>query len=360
MKALKKILISLLIIVVLLVVVSFFLPGDFKVEKQVVIKAPMETVYSQIHDFRNVNHWGPWYEMDTAAEYTYEGEPGEVGSKMVWKSENPKVGNGQLVRESSEMGASIVNKLVNLDAGNEATDKYTFEQLEGGEVKVTWEVEGSFGNMPWHKYMLIIFKPMMEEMFEKGLANLKTYAEDPANQKPTEPETMQVNGFDAQIMNIEERTVVGIRTTIPANEFDSSDFAENYGKLGEFCGKNKIDPMGAPIAIYHSYDPEGMVDVTFAFPVAADATAPKSTDITIMKVPAAQVLEITYVGPYSGMEPTWMAVDGWLAEKGLMQAGEPWEEYIDDPANVAESELRTKIVIPVSPKAETPVVGNAG
>jgi len=54
-----------------------------------------------------------------------------------------------------------------------------------------------------------------------------------------------------------------------------------------------------------------------------------------------------YKGPYAEMAPAYDAMNKWIAEKGLEAAGIAYEVYYNSPAEVPESELLTKIMLPV-------------
>ncbi len=54
-----------------------------------------------------------------------------------------------------------------------------------------------------------------------------------------------------------------------------------------------------------------------------------------------------YKGPYSGMEAVYNEIFKWIGEKGYQPAGVYYEYYYNSPQEVPESELLTKIVIPL-------------
>lgn len=359
MKALKKILISLLVIAVLLVVVSFFLPGHYSVKRTITVNAPYEQVIAQVNNFENWANWSPWAEKDSTIVNTFEGDINGDSYTMSWTSKESGVGSMTREEMSMEDAASSLKYKLAFTEPFESTsnNSFLFEKTEDGGVQVTWTDEGDMGNNPIAKYMGLFMDGMIGPDFEKGLENLKKYIEDPANQKTDEPAKMMINGFEAELSQGEAFNVIGIRKVLTMAELqDSSTFAENYGKMGAYCGANKITPVGPPAAIYYEYnEKDDKVDVMFAFPVAADVSKPeKDAEVQLTEVPAGQLLTVTYVGPYDQSKATWDAIDVWLQDMGMDYANAPWESYVSDPSNTPVDKLITKIVIPVGPAISEP------
>ena len=54
-----------------------------------------------------------------------------------------------------------------------------------------------------------------------------------------------------------------------------------------------------------------------------------------------------YKGPYNKMEPVYQAMTEWMVSQKYIPTGVAYEFYYNDPSQVPESELLTKIVFPV-------------
>src|SRR5690348_16360263 len=106
---LKIIGIVLLWLIALFLIVSAILPADYKVERSIVIKAPVSTVYEEVRYFKNFNYWSPWYSLDTTATIEITGTDGEVGAKYSWTSKKDDVGSGSMTRVSQEQNKSLVS-----------------------------------------------------------------------------------------------------------------------------------------------------------------------------------------------------------------------------------------------------------
>jgi len=110
--------------------------------------------------------------------------------------------------------------------------------------------------------------------------------------------------------------------------------------LGEECA-------GIPYVAYYNLDMTNM-DVEIGFPVAKPL--PASGDIKPGHGASGLCVEAMYKGPYSAMVMTYNYVAEWMHEHGYENAGPYYEYYYNSPMEVPESELLTKIVIPVRKK----------
>lgn len=62
---------------------------------------------------------------------------------------------------------------------------------------------------------------------------------------------------------------------------------------------------------------------------------------------AGKVLKTIHVGPYTSLKPTYDAMIAYIEANGYENNGNSWEEYIDDPTEVAPEELKTIIYFPI-------------
>ena len=60
-----------------------------------------------------------------------------------------------------------------------------------------------------------------------------------------------------------------------------------------------------------------------------------------------RAITATHKGPYKDIEATYIALMGYMAENKLESTGVYYDYYLNDPANVPESELLTQVVFPV-------------
>ncbi len=119
---------------------------------------------------------------------------------------------------------------------------------------------------------------------------------------------------------------------------------QNYMKIMEYLGKIGAEPAGAPFTAYYNLDMENL-DVEMGFPVAAPL--PGSGEILAGEIKSGKVVSALYKGPYAGMESAYNEIFRVIAESQVEMAGVYYEYYFNSPDEVPESELLTKIVIPL-------------
>jgi len=81
------------------------------------------------------------------------------------------------------------------------------------------------------------------------------------------------------------------------------------------------------------------------FPVSKPL--PGKDDIKASEIPPGKIISYMYKGPYSAMEPVYNEIFKWIGEKGYQPKGVYYEYYYNSPDEVLESELLTRIVIPI-------------
>ncbi|MCA9735555.1 MAG: SRPBCC family protein [Deferribacteres bacterium] len=177
MNALKKIIYVIIAIIVLFFVVGIFLPADYTLEREVTIEKPVDVVFSQVANFENRVKWSPWAAMDPDAKNSFEGTPGEVGSKWIWEGDPQKIGMGSLEIVELNLNENLKTKLefVSPRAGI-ANGGFTFEAVEGG-TKATWHFNQKL-SYPVERYLgVLLLDKMLAPSFESGLQRLKAQCE---------------------------------------------------------------------------------------------------------------------------------------------------------------------------------------
>ena len=71
MKTLKKIGIIIGILVILLLVIGVFLPAEFGMQRQIVIQAPINSVFEEVNDLKNWEKWSPFAAPDPSMQVSF-------------------------------------------------------------------------------------------------------------------------------------------------------------------------------------------------------------------------------------------------------------------------------------------------
>lgn len=169
----KKTFFGLIVVFGALLILATLMPSQWKVEKSIVIQSPPETIFPYVVNFKEWEKWSAWTkeDYDPTITYRYEGTEGEIGFRQYWQSQR---GSGVLT-----LTQFIPNRFVQYQL---AMDQFT---LNGGlelmphdqGTLVTWRCYGDNGKNPLSKSMQLVFTPMIEEDFNKGLAKLKAQVE---------------------------------------------------------------------------------------------------------------------------------------------------------------------------------------
>jgi hypothetical protein len=172
----KMIALVVAVLVAGIVVLAATRPDTFRVARATSIKAPPETIFGFIDDFRRWGSWSPYEKLDPAMKRTYGGAASGKGAVYEWAG-NGKVGAGRMEIADTASPSKVVIKLdfikpfeghniaeFTLEPGNDAT-------------KVVWSMHGPSPFIAKVMGLFINMDRMIGKDFETGLANLKAAAE---------------------------------------------------------------------------------------------------------------------------------------------------------------------------------------
>ncbi len=314
----KKILYVILGLIAVYIILCFAGPSASKVERSAEINAPADKVREKTTDLKFFHDvWSPWTELDPAMKVSYTGEAGKEGASMSWESDKDDVGKGTMTYQHTRQDSVIYL----MDFGGFKADIYFIvKSLDASKSNISWVL---YGKTPFLFRGMALFMNMdkkLGDLFEKGLAKFKTAMES----MPAETATVH---YEVQELNWEAKTYYGKRTKL---EFPKmADYiGKTYGEIGEAMKKAKAEAIGAPKAIYFSFDETTMV-ADFA-PVMEVSGSTKLSGLEKFETPAGKVLLIDYYGPYDKSAQAHYAMDTYMKEKGLSQSVVV-EEYITDP-----------------------------
>ncbi len=119
---------------------------------------------------------------------------------------------------------------------------------------------------------------------------------------------------------------------------------EGYMRIAQYLQEIGEQPAGVPYTAYFNLDMQNM-EIEIGFPVSKPL--PDTEQIKAGELPAGKVVSASYKGPYSAMESGYNEIFKFIAEKGFQPKGVYYEYYFNSPKDVPESELLTKIIIPL-------------
>ncbi|HYI92049.1 MAG TPA: SRPBCC family protein [Bryobacteraceae bacterium] len=172
----KKILLALIAILALLAVVIAMRPAHFRIVRSTTVAAPMSTVFPLINDFHRWNTWSPWAKLDPTMKKSIEGPSAGVGSIYTWSGNND-VGEGRMTILESDPDQRVRIRLefIKPFAATNLTELTL--RPEGSGTLVNWEMTGENNFMSKAFDLFMNMDKTVGADFEKGLAQLRTVAE---------------------------------------------------------------------------------------------------------------------------------------------------------------------------------------
>jgi hypothetical protein len=170
--ALRLVLIVLLLLVVGVVGYGFTLSATPSFTANKVIKADADDIHEKVGDLKEWQNWGPWKDMDPGMTWSFTDKTNEVGSKMTFTG---KDGTGWV--ELTKVDENGIGYKFQFESFTPMTGSITYAKVPEG-TSVTWSTTSEDIGMKLHeRYFMKFGADSMQEMFDKGLAKLKTQME---------------------------------------------------------------------------------------------------------------------------------------------------------------------------------------
>ena len=314
------------------VAVAYFLPKTVIIERSANIQAPAKTVYAQIVDLHQWNHWSPWKRMGKNVSVEYINHGVGLGSGYIWKDEN-KEESGATIKITEANPYKKVTVSLDLMQRGEALSSFV---LTGNkqETTIKWTLKYDIGNNPFARWIGLLMKKSMGADFDNGLVKLKALCQ------VIENENEQVVLLD----KIEEMNYAGIRKTVPFIEV-SREMSEMYNEISRFLAQKEIEMDGMPFAMYHLMDEEA-IDLECGIPI--NESVEGNATVKIATFPATTCACLDFYGNYSNLQDGHIVVQKWIETHGLNLFSAPMEIYLTDPQQESDpAKWLTRICYPV-------------
>lgn len=320
MRILKMIGWILLALIGVLLILGMVLPKEWTVEREVLIDAPKPLVFNLTNSLRDMQTWSPWAELDPDQVTTWEGEDGAPGSSMTWDG-NSDVGKGIQTLTAVEDNTRVDSRLEFIEPYADVAEASVMLEDADESTRVKWRLSGK-SPFPRNVISLIMgMKGSLENSFDKGLAKLKTMAEE----KAANP---VYRGYAIQRSDAPARVYMGYRARVSFADM-SAWFQKNMPAIFNAAMKAGAALDGPPAGLFYEWDMEGqMADLATAVPVKEVKNAP---GVAVEQLPAGPVVTIDYYGPYEGSGEAHFAMDDYMKDFGLTAGSPVIEEYITDP-----------------------------
>jgi effector-binding domain-containing protein len=339
MRWLKLILAFLLVLVLAFFLGAYLLPGRIELERRIDIDRPAATVFAVIDNLARFNEWSPWFDLDPAAKYRFEGPSSGPGAIMHWAGSNA-VGTGTLRILDSQSPSRVDTQVVFDGFGEPAAAVFGIEPLSTMASRVTWSFSTDLTG-PLARWFGLLMPGYIGKDYERGLQKLKALVE-----------TLPADDFgDLQVAieDIEPIRIMAAAGSAPAGDMTAvaSALGERYGRLIAFASAHGIEIAGQPLTLTDS--PDGDVwHFEAALPVRPAATLPAEVGIEFKQTTGGPALVVEHVGPYDQLSSTLTRLLAYASAKGHVRNGPIQQIYVSDPGDTPPEALVTKIVMPVT------------
>ena len=301
------------------------------VVKSINIQAEPNRVFHVLSDFNQWSAWSPWLiqdptvKVDVAADAKY----------YSWEGKRAGSGNMRIVNEQSY--SQIDYDLVFLKPWKStAKVKFTLEPESTG-TKVSWHMDSSLPFfMFWMKNMMITFIGMD---YDRGLNMLKDYTEDgEVHSKLNFLGRSENPGFQ----------FIGIKRSVTMKEMPSY-MEKDLTSLKTFFNDKQEHISGVPFSIYYKWDmKKGTSEYAVGFPVTGSIEN-LPNEFFEGSIPPSKIYTIEHVGQYRHLGNAWTTIHAMQRGKEIqpIKGMYPYETYVNNPDEVNENDLITRINFPV-------------
>lgn len=172
----KQLLLVVLGIVAIIAIRALFIPGSFRVERSLMVKATPEAIFPLLNDFQQFGRWSPWEKLDPAMERQISTPSAGPGAVYEWRG-NSKAGAGRMEILQQDPSKSVRVKLDFLQPfESHNTTDYTLTPV-GDSTRVSWAMYGPSTFPSKVMQVFVSMDKMIGGDFDRGLAAIKSIAE---------------------------------------------------------------------------------------------------------------------------------------------------------------------------------------
>lgn len=332
MSRFARIIMWILFWIALFVAIAYFLPKTVVIERSTNIQAPAKTVYAQIIDLHQWDHWSPWKKMGDNVSVEYKNNGVGLDAGYVIKNKN-KEGSGATIMVTEANPFSKVAVSLDFMQRGEALSSFTLTD-NNEATSVNWSLTYDVGNNPFARWIGLLMKKSMGTDFENGLVKLKALCQ--VIEKDNDPVVL--------LEETNEMNYAGIRKTVSFIEINR-EMSSMYGTISHFLDQNDIAVVGIPFALYHLMNEEE-IDLECGMPISGGFE--ENTTVKTGTLPALTCACIDFYGDYSNLEDGHKVLQEWVETHGFNLVSAPMEFYLTDPSQEPDPEKwLTRICYPI-------------
>ncbi len=303
----------------------------FHVSRKTTIEASPETVFSTLNNLSTWVHWSPWLIMEPEVKVTV------ADDNKYYDWEGNRVGAGSMKITGEEENSSVDYDLNFLKPWkSEAKVRFLIDG-DGDQTKVTWTMDSS---LPWYMFWMVGMMDSWIGMdYERGLRMLKEHIEDGEIKSKLEWKgESQFSGTK----------YIGIKTTCGMDEIGEVMMAD-FGKIEGFMKEHEDIATGGAYSIYHKWDMKKKQTIYTGCVGVTEVPADLPSDFVSGEIPATKIYTLRHIGKYDHLGNAWSTMMSMGRNKEFKQKRgiHPWEYYVTNPQETAESDHITDVCFPV-------------
>jgi effector-binding domain-containing protein len=335
MKTLKYILILIAIFLIGSSIYVALLDGNYDIKQTKKMDIASEIIFENINDFKNWQHWGPWYESDPTIVAAFPEKTSGVGASYNWTG---KDGNGSMKTISLIQNKELIQQ-IDFETGSKPEVYWTLNELENG-TEVTWGMRGknSFAEKAFWWFQGGIEKNM-KPMYGRGLELLEEHLT-----KEMEKYSINYKGI------VEHGGGYYISQTITClNEECPEKMIEMFQNIEDYMTANQLTSSGKPFTLNHSIDFENNTTI-FSTCVPLREKIETSYEFEINYLKPQKTFKINFNGSYKFLPDSWPEFYKTLVEQGFtpIKKGYSFEIYTVSPNDTPNpANWLTEIYIPI-------------
>jgi effector-binding domain-containing protein len=336
----KKVITLATILIAAFIVIGYLLPRQVHVERSITIERPAGMVFNMLNSYRDYQKWSPWAGRDPEAMFITSGPESGVGARLSWSGDPRLVGTGWQEIVASKPYERIDIRL-DFDVQGVADTGFLLTP-DGNGTRVTWFFDSDvtegvgFPDSFMARYFGLLFDRWVGGDFERGLTNLKQFAE-------SMPLTGS-NALEIERLQVAAQNILYISTRSSQDPADIVEaMAQAYARISDFMHSAGITRSAPPMAITRAWR-EGGYEFDAAIPVV---TIPDDLPIDIQagQSPSGPAVRAVHRGGYDQLMPTYEKLAAYLSAHGLDQGSVSWEHYISDAQTTEPPDRVTHVYI---------------
>jgi effector-binding domain-containing protein len=138
--------------------------------------------------------------------------------------------------------------------------------------------------------------------------------------------------------------VLTIKKTTTVEEMPKV-LSECYSRIKGYLNSISEIPVGAPFVAFNNDDVKNL-EIEVGLTVGKKIKGEK--EIIARDIPGGKKVSCVHVGTYEEIEPNHDTIRRWMEEHNYKPKGVSYEFYVDDPLEVAEGRMQTKVVFPLA------------